>query len=109
MSPLRLGLVGIPLLSALGCGTGATPIRQVLDDPARFDGTHVTIAGEVVDSANVLVLKYYKLQDATGSIAVVTQRAVPRPGARVRASGTVHQAFAIGKEQLTVLVEESAQ
>jgi hypothetical protein len=83
----------------------ATPIREILDEPAKFDGSRVTIAGEVVDSTNLVVLKFYKVKDASGTIAVVTPRAVPRPGARVRATGTVHQAFAIGKDQLTVLVE----
>lgn len=96
------------LLSAVACGWGTTPIREVLDDPARFAGREVSVAGEVVDSANLLVLKFYKLQDETGTITVVTDRAVPKPGARVRATGTVHQAFAIGKDQLTVIVESSA-
>lgn len=95
------------LLLTLGCGLGTTPIRELLDDPAKFDGQVVTVAGEVVDSANLLVLKFYKVRDGSGTIAVVTGKAVPKPGARVRATGTVHQAFAIGKDQLTVLVEES--
>ncbi len=105
MAPLRRAFVA-GLLAAVGCGGGTTPIREILDNPAKFDGQRATIAGEVVDSANLLVLKFYKVQDATATIAVVTQKAVPKPGARVRTTGTVHQAFAIGKEQLTVLVED---
>lgn len=106
MLPLRRALAAA-LLAALGCGVGAaTPIREILDEPAKFDGRRATVAGEVVDSTNLVVLKFYKVKDATGTIAVVTPRAVPRPGARVRATGTVHQAFAIGKDQLTVLVED---
>ena len=102
---LRLALAA-SLLVALGCRMGATPIREILDEPGRFDGQRATVAGEVVDSANLLVLKFYKVRDATGTIAVVTSKAVPKPGARVRATGTVHQAFALGKDQLTVLVED---
>jgi hypothetical protein len=102
---LRIALAA-SLLAALGCRIGATPIREILDEPGRFDGRRATVAGEVVDSANLLVLKFYKVRDATGTIAVVTPKAVPKPGARVRATGTVHQAFALGKDQLTVLVED---
>ena len=105
MLPLRRALAAA--LLAIGCGVGAaTPIREILDEPAKFDGSRVTVAGEVVDSTNLVVLKFYKVKDASGTIVVVTPRAVPRPGARVRATGTVHQAFAIGKDQLTVLVED---
>jgi len=96
----------VALLATLGCRVGPTPIREILDNPGRFDGQRATVAGEVVDSANVLVLKFYRVRDATGTIAVVTPRGVPKPGARIRATGTVHQAFAIGKDQLTVLVED---
>ena len=36
---------------AVACGVvgGPTPIRSILDDPRRYDGTIVTVAGEVRD------------------------------------------------------------
>jgi hypothetical protein len=52
----------------------------------------MTVSGEVTDSANVLVLKYDRVDDGTGRIMVVTRKAVPLRGAKVRATGTVQQA-----------------
>jgi len=94
-------------LALAACFARATPIGQILDQPADYDRKAVTIEGDVVDSANILVLKFFRLQDATGRIAVVTSRAVPRPGAHVRVHGTVHQAFVLGSDQLTVVVENN--
>jgi hypothetical protein len=105
---LRARVLAVSAALALGaCFERATPIKEILDKPADYDGKRVTVEGEVSDSANILVLKFYRLQDATGRIAVVTSRAVPRPGAHVRSTGTVHQAFALGSDQLTVIVENA--
>jgi len=94
------------LAALLACGLVSTPIRQILDEPAKYEGRKVRISGEVVDAVNLLVLRYYRVEDGTGRIAVVTSGAVPRRGARVEVRGVVHQAFAIGDESLTVIVEE---
>jgi hypothetical protein len=97
------------LALAAGCrlAAGTTPIRSILDDPRRYDGTIVTVAGEVRDSTNLLVVKWYRIADDTGSIVVVAAGAVPRRGARVEVVGRVRQAFVIGDESLTVIMEES--
>jgi hypothetical protein len=51
-------------------------------------------------------VRFYHLEDATGRIVVVARKAVPLRGARVAVTGAVHQAFAIGDQTLTVVVEE---
>lgn len=91
----------------VACGVvgGPTPIRSILDDPRRYDGRIVTVAGEVRDSTNLVVLKWYRVADETGAIVVVPAGAVPRRGARVEVTGTVRQAFVIGDESLTVIME----
>jgi hypothetical protein len=84
----------------------ATPVKDILDNPAAYEGKTVKVTGSVVDSANLLVVKFYHLEDETGRIIVVARKAVPLRGARVTATGTVHQAFALGDQNLTVIVEE---
>jgi hypothetical protein len=92
---------------ATACGRlFTTPIRDILDDPGGYEGKTVTVAGVVVESTNVIILKYYRVEDATGRITVVAHAAVPPRGAKVRARGRVHQAFAIGDQSLTVIVED---
>ena len=101
-----LGLIFAAVLP-VSCGmlTGAS-IKEILDNPAQYEGKTVTVSGEVVEAANVIVIKYYKVDDGTGQIVVVTKNAVPRRGAKMTATGVVHQAFSIGDESLTVIVEE---
>ncbi len=91
-------------LSFLAC-TGSARIKDILERPADFEGRSVTLAGTVVEAANILVLRYYKVDDGTGQLVVITKKAVPAKGASVTARGIVHQAFALGDESLTVLVE----
>ena len=100
-----LAVVGLALHTACG-GILSTPIRKILDNPGRYDGEVVTISGDVIESANLVLVRYYRVEDDTGRITVVAKRAVPRRGAHVRVRGTVHQAFAVGDESLTVIVEE---
>jgi hypothetical protein len=89
-----------------GCsGLGATRIGKILDDPRHYHGRDVTVAGEVVDSLNLLVFRTYTVRDRTGEILVVTKGAVPREGASVRVKGKVNQAFAIADKSLVVLIE----
>jgi hypothetical protein len=92
-------------LAALALGCGSARIRDVLERPAEFEGKTVSVSGTVVEATNLLVLRFYKVDDGTGQIAVITKKAVPSKGARVTATGTVRQAFAIGEDRLTVLVE----
>ncbi|MDE2179620.1 MAG: hypothetical protein KGJ40_02080 [candidate division NC10 bacterium] len=81
-------------------------IKAILDDPRRYEGLSLTISGKVVDRASIVFLKYFKLQDGSAEIIVVTWRTLPALGSRTRIKGKVVEAFAIGGEQLLVFVEE---
>ena len=103
------GLASPILAAALAASCGmlaGASVKEILDDPATYEGKTVTVTGEVVEAANIIVLKYYKIDDGTGQIVVVTKGAVPRRGAKITATGAVHQAFSIGDESLTVIMEE---
>jgi hypothetical protein len=102
-----LGGLVLAAASATACGRlFTTPIRDVLDDPAGYEGKTVTVAGVVLDSANLILVKYYRVEDATGRITVVARGAVPPRGARARVRGRVHQAFVLGDQSLTVIEED---
>lgn len=103
----RAGLAALLLLALSGCGRFfATSIKDILENPAAYEGRTVKLEGTVTDATNILVVKFYHLEDATGRIVVVAHKAVPLRGARVSVAGTVHQAFAVGDETLTVVVED---
>ncbi len=103
--PLR----GLPLglLFVLACSAVfPTKISDILVNPRQYDGKTVVVAGEVKESANLLFVKCYVVKDDTGEITIITDRAVPRSGERVRVKGVVNQAFSLGDRSLVVIVEK---
>lgn len=87
----------------------ATKIGDIQKAPGQWDGRTVTIAGKVTGTHNLLVVKYYQVDDGTGDIAVVTQSALPHEGDHVRVKGRVEQAFALGSAHVVVIVESPPQ
>lgn len=82
-----------------------TAIGGIIQNPRNYEGSFVTIEGQVIDSISLFIVKYYKVQDNTGEIIVTTRRFLPTVGEKIRVKGTIDNAFSIGSEQLLVLVE----
>jgi len=96
----------LALVALAGC-KGTTPIKDLIDDPSRFQGQTVRIAGTVTESIGVLSVGAYKLQDETGTITVVSKTSgVPRQGAKVAVEGQVKAGFTLGTQSLTVFIED---
>jgi hypothetical protein len=97
--------VGLLLLAAC---PGAKPIRELLDDPGRYDGQTVRIAGEVTQSIGILGYGGYQVNDGTGTLTVVFEGdgSTPRVGARVGVEGTFRSAFTVGSLTGAVLLEK---
>src|SRR5262245_32317780 len=94
------------LILGAHCGSiGITPIGVILADPYRYHNQAVTIAGTVTSAFNLIIVRTYTVQDATGEIAVVARNAVPKPGTTVRVKGKVNQALAVGDKSWVVLHE----
>lgn len=112
-TPLRtrrlasLGLLPFALLILAGCAS-VTPIGQLLDNPARYDGKTVRIEGEVKESAGGLGVGAYQVKDETGTITVVSERAgPPRSGAKIGVKGMFQALITLGSKSLAVLREQS--
>ncbi len=104
MSPLALA-AALTLLA--GCAS-VTPIRQLLDDPGRYDGKSVKIEGRVRESAGAFGLGTYQVQDNTGTLTVVSQNnGAPRTGDRIGVQGIFQALFTLGNQSLAVLQEQS--
>jgi len=105
----RLAALTVLLVALAGC-KGATPIKEVLDDPSKFTSEPVRIAGTVTDAVSVLGVGAYKVKDDTGTITVVSKTTgVPREGAKVGVEGKVQTGYTIGTQSLTVLVESKRE
>ncbi|MGQ0702420.1 MAG: hypothetical protein ACT4PM_04715 [Gemmatimonadales bacterium] len=95
------------VLVLLACPPTKT-IKELLDDPGRYDGETVRIVGEVKGSVGGLGFGAYQVDDGTGTLTVVTDQggATPRTGARVAVEGEFESAFTLGDRTLAVLQEK---
>ena len=100
-------LATIALLALAAC-PGTKSIKELLDDPSRYEGQTVRIAGEVTQSVGALGFGGYQVNDGTGTLTVVVQggSANPRVGAKVAVEGTFRSAFTIGTVTAAALMEK---
>jgi hypothetical protein len=90
-----------------GCAS-VTPIGNLLDNPARYDGKTVRIKGEVKESAGGLGVGAYQVRDKTGTLTVVSETAgPPRTGSTIGVKGRFEALITLGSKSLAVLREES--
>jgi hypothetical protein len=103
----RRMLATVALVVLAGC-PGTKPIRELLDDPGRYEGETVRIAGVVQQSVGALGFGGYQVNDGTGTLTVVVQSggATPRVGATVGVEGTFRSAFTLGPISAAVLIEK---
>lgn len=107
-------IIYVVLIAGIICGGAwfyfnyihSIPIKVILENPRMYEDRTLTISGEVLDRVSLILFKYFKLQDRTGEIVVITTKALPAIGAKVRVKGRVEEAFVIGNEQWLVFVEE---
>lgn len=90
-----------------GACRGTTPIRDLLDDPGRYDGETVRVEGRVSGAVGALGRGAYRVNDGTGSLNVVSETGgAPREGAEVGVEGTFRSVFTFADRSEAVLVEE---
>ncbi len=87
---------------------GTKDIKELLDDPAKYEGQTVRIAGDVTQSVGALGYGGYQVNDGTGTITVIIQGggATPRVGAKVGVEGTFQSAFTFGATTVAALIEK---
>lgn len=89
---LRARVAGTLLVAAValtGTGCRETTVSRILAEPQRWQNREVGLEGDVVESLSLLGHGAYKLDDGTGTIWVISNRGVPRRGARVAVKGRV--------------------
>jgi hypothetical protein len=95
------------VLMFMACNEKTTSIKALLDDPARYDGKTVRIAGEVQGTIGALGFGAYQVKDGTGTLPVVSQGGgAPTRGTKVGVEGTFRAAYTLGTQSAAVLVEK---
>ena len=92
----RLAVVVLLGATAVAASACATTINKVLADPSRYRNEEVTVSGTVVDSYSFDRRGAYRLADGTAELWVVSDRGVPRTGARVKVTGIIREGFNVG-------------
>ncbi len=99
--------IGLALLNS-GCNVAnsltSTKIRDLLDHPRDYENKDVTIYGTVTNATSLLVVKYFEIEDDTGTIKVITDKLLPAKGERMRVTGRM-AVVEIGTERWVVLHE----
>ena len=106
-------LIGSALCCAIvfrGCSSsqdlGGQTVKDVVGNPRQFTDREVAVAGIAGNSFAVMGLGYFQLLGDDGSVlTILSNQSAPTQGKRVTVRGTLHQAYAIGQEQMLVLVE----
>ncbi len=116
---LKKATIGISIMIVLVIAGGAwyylsrsypTTIEKILSHPSQYKEKPVTIEGEVTDRTGFfVVLKFFKLRDATGEITVVTKKALPEIKSTVSVKGKTDESFPVGDQKLLIFVEESME
>ena len=98
------------LICALSTAAFAkTSINKINADPGRYYNKKVTIEGRVTDSYGVLGEGAYEIDDGTGRIWVVAERAVPARGSYVEAKGHVVTGFVYRGRNLAAAIRETGR
>jgi len=112
MKPL-LWLIGGTLCFSVayhGCSSlhdlGDQTVKDVITNPRQFTDRQIAVSGVVGNNFAVMGLGYFQLLDDDGGVlTVLSNQGMPMQGKRVTIHGTLHQAYAIGRDQMLVLVE----
>ena len=101
----------LPFAGALvllaGCAS-VTPIGDLLDNPARYDGKTVRVEGEVREAGGALGVGAYQVRDETGMITMISERGgAPRRGSKIGVKGRFESLVTLGRTGIAVLREES--
>ena len=101
-------VIGFSFLIACAVVYALTPtkIKDVLDHPRDFENKQITLSGTVTNAVSLLVIKYYEIQDGSGSIRVVTDRLLPTRGEKLNVTGRT-TVIELGTERWVVLREDN--
>lgn len=100
-------LVGLAALLLAACPPRES-IAKINQDPGRFAGKEISIAGRVNDSFGALGTGVFQIDDGTGTMWVFSQKyGVPGNGAKLAVTGVVEQGFAFGGRNFATILRET--
>ena len=103
--PFVLLVAGSLLLA--GCPPRVS-IARLNQNPGRYAGQEVTIAGRVTDSFGALGRGVFEVDDGTGLMWVLAgQYGIPSAGAKLAVTGRVEQGFSFAGRNFATILRET--
>jgi hypothetical protein len=84
----------------------ATKIKDILDHPRDYQSKEITVYGTVTNAVSLGLIKYYEIQNDTGSIKVVADHLLPARGEKLSVAGRT-AVVELGTERWVVLRENA--
>ena len=104
---LSVLLVSLAALLLAGCPPRES-IAGINQDPGRFAGEEITIAGRVTDSFGALGSGVFQIDDGTGTMWVFSEKfGVPGNGANLAVTGRIQQGFAFGGRNFATILRQT--
>lgn len=107
LKPIIFALLATCALAS--AASAKTTINKINADPGKYYNKKVSIEGTVTDSYGVLGQGAYELDDGTGKIWVLAERAVPARGSHVEAKGHVITGFVYRGRNLAAAIRETGR
>jgi hypothetical protein len=100
-------LLSLAALFLAGCPPRES-IAKINQDPGRFAGKEISIAGRVTDSFGAMGTGVFQLDDGSGTLWVFSKRyGVPGSGAKLAVTGVLEQGFAFGGRNFATILRET--
>jgi hypothetical protein len=100
-------LVSFAGLLLAGCPPRES-IAKINQDPGRFAGKEISIAGQVNDSFGAMGTGVFQVDDGTGTMWVFSKKfGVPASGAKLAVTGHIEQGFAFGGRNFAIILLET--
>jgi hypothetical protein len=104
---LSVVVVSLTVVFLAGCPPRES-IARINQDPARYAGKEITIAGRVTDSFGALGSGIFQIDDGTGTMWVFSEKyGVPGNGANLAVTGRIQQGFAFGGRNVATILRET--
>jgi hypothetical protein len=108
---LRTLMLILLLMTSFGCDylpTGFTDIKDVIQNPAAYDGKQVKLKGTVVNVLKIplIGIKLYSIKDNTAEITVITDGQLPVANQKISIKAQVDNAVIVGGQSIGMKVKE---
>lgn len=95
------------LVSLIGC-SDVTDIKEIRNDPRKFEDKEVIIDGVVTGTFSLPFVKFFEINDGTDSIRVITSKSLPAKGQEIKIVGKVKY-YTLFSESMMVIIEKENQ